>query len=116
MTLSDKEWLDKAILEYILGGLVDTAVIGVSETQLIEEFAPSDSIGRMVLCIIRPTFGGRQRRVQKEMVGGAIRRLVSGGKIGVAKVISVRRRGQQVSDSVRLFKPITALDALSEIG
>jgi hypothetical protein len=111
----EKKWLDAAILTYIEKQA--HGAVGVFEGNILEHFAPTTSTSqRASLTTECPDFGARVRRVQKEMVEASIRRLMANGRIGVAKIQPVRRKGQYEAVDVRLFKIITVLDALADAG
>jgi hypothetical protein len=112
VTFDDRVWLDRAVLDFIVRNMRN--VVGVAEVNVIETFAPTQSnFRRAELCSIRHSFGARKRRVQKAMVEASIRRLIAGGRI--AAFNPQRMRINTKWGSYRMFKPISILDALSEI-
>lgn len=116
-TPDDKAWLDKAVLEFILSNIRNNEN-GIPEPNVMETFAPSGdrrSVGyrRANLKTMRPSFGERKRKVQRAMVEASIRRLVMSGRVKIMNPGRTNLHGEW--GEYRYIKPISILDALSEL-
>ena len=109
----DRVWLEKSILNYMSSEM--RIRVGVSMEDVVGRFAPIYLSMKDTLAAERPSFGNRERKVQRNMTVAAFRRLIAIGRLGLVKTYEVREKGKRDARTVTLYKPISILDAMAGV-